>query len=594
MTTLQKCPQCGAESPADAPEGLCPRCVLALGMGESGTESAGASAGFLPPKLDSLAPHFPQLEVFDLIGRGGMGAVYKARQPHLDRFVALKILPPEVGRDPAFADRFAREARTMARLNHRGIVTLYDFGLAGDYYYFLMEYVDGASLRQVIREGNLSPEEALAIVPQICDALQYAHDQGVVHRDIKPDNILIDRAGSVKIADFGLAKLFGQPPADQVLTATGQVMGTPHYMAPEQMQGAAAVDHRADIYALGVVFYELLTGELPLGRFPPPSEKVQLDVRLDQVVLRALEKDPERRYQHASEVKTDMDAISRGAASPAAADWRYDLGALALALGSLGVTAAGLKLSSSGYSLMVLLVSWLFLYMAVSRGAKLIIETCTLAGALALVGWGVWLEQSSWALLALVPAALGFGFCRHAYGRGWDDRFAEGYFLPAAAFLGVLGVVFLGMAVAESAWPMTVVLAVLAACMAGVFAAWPIVDEERWKQVAASVAEEEQPESAAAPDSETSESAKEDDDWGWGCLVPIGIGILISSGVFGFIGGAFGDLHLFLTEELPIDPRLRRPATLGVYMAALGVLCLFAWGVWRAAFSDPSRPEGEK
>jgi serine/threonine-protein kinase len=213
--------------------------VLAIGIGESATESGpGASGGFLPPKPDAPAPHFPQLEILDLIGRGGMGAVYKARQPHLDRLVALKILPPETARDAAFADRFGREARTMARLNHRGIVTLYDFGRAGEYYYFLMEYVDGASLRPVIREGELSPAEALAIVPQICDALQCAHDQGGIHRD-KPDNILLDRAGCVKIADFGLAKLFGQPIADQSLTATGQVMGTPHYMAPEQMQGAA-------------------------------------------------------------------------------------------------------------------------------------------------------------------------------------------------------------------------------------------------------------------------------------------------------------------------------------------------------------------
>jgi serine/threonine protein kinase len=154
-------------------------------------------------------------------------------------------------------------------------------------------------------------------VPQICEALQYAHDQGVVHRDIKPENILLDKRGQVKIADFGLAKLLGQEAADSALTGSRQVMGTPHYMAPEQMEKPLAVDHRADIYSLGVVFYEMLTGELPLGRFAPPSQRVHVDVRLDEVVFRALEKEPERRYQHASEVKTEVESITTGTQSTA-------------------------------------------------------------------------------------------------------------------------------------------------------------------------------------------------------------------------------------------------------------------------------------
>ena len=174
-----------------------------------------------------------------------------------------------------------------------------------------MEYVDGVNLRQAIQSGGVDPKEALAIVPQICDALQFAHDEGIVHRDIKPENILVDKRGRVKIADFGLAKLLGRSPGDVALTATQQVMGTLRYMAPEQMDGTKAVDHRADIYSLGVVFYELLTGELPIGRFAPPSKKVEIDVRLDEVVLRALENEPERRYQHASEVKTDVEDITR-------------------------------------------------------------------------------------------------------------------------------------------------------------------------------------------------------------------------------------------------------------------------------------------
>jgi serine/threonine protein kinase len=183
----------------------------------------------------------------------------------LDRTVALKILPPEVGSDPAFAERFTREAQALAKLTHPNIVMVFDFGETNGYYYFVMEYVDGINLRQSLQLGHVSAEEALAIIPQICDALQYAHDEGIVHRDIKPENVLLDRRGRVKIADFGLAKLVGATQSGLSLTGTQQVMGTPHYMAPEQMERPATVDHRADIYSLGVVFYELLTGELPLG-----------------------------------------------------------------------------------------------------------------------------------------------------------------------------------------------------------------------------------------------------------------------------------------------------------------------------------------
>jgi hypothetical protein len=267
-----------------------------------------------------------------LLGQGGMGAVYKARQRRLDRLVALKILPPEVAGAPGFAERFTREAQALARLNHPHIVIVHDFGDAGGMYYFLMEFVDGVNLRQMIAGGKLEPREALAIVPQVCEALQYAHDEGIVHRDIKPENILLDRKGRAKIADFGLAKLLhgGEPPAGRAafsLTGSRQVMGTPHYMAPEQMERPQGVDHRADIYSLGVVFYEMLTGELPLGRFAAPSRMVHIDVRLDEVVLRSLEKEPARRYQHASEVKTDLESISSVApgSSPAALEPDSDL-----------------------------------------------------------------------------------------------------------------------------------------------------------------------------------------------------------------------------------------------------------------------------
>ncbi|HVW39106.1 MAG TPA: serine/threonine-protein kinase [Pirellulales bacterium] len=317
MEETRLCPQCGSPLAADAPQGICPKCLLATGIASrSGIGPEGASTealrrgAFEPLGIEELARLFPQLEILELVGCGGMGAVYKARQRQLDRIVALKILPPSTGREAAFNERFAREARAMAKLFHPHIVLIFDFGQSEGVPYFIMEFVDGVNLRQATRAGRLSPEQALAIVPQICEALQYAHDAGVVHRDIKPENILLDRRGQVKIADFGLAKLLGQAPSAVSLTGSRQAVGTPHYMAPEQIENPQIVDHRADIYALGVVFYEMLTGELPIGRFAPPSAKGNVDARLDDVVHKTLEKEPERRYQHASEIKTDVDGIN--------------------------------------------------------------------------------------------------------------------------------------------------------------------------------------------------------------------------------------------------------------------------------------------
>jgi serine/threonine protein kinase len=263
-----------------------------------------------PPSAADIAKHFPQLEILECLGRGGMGVVYKARQPKLNRLVALKILAPERGADPKFAERFLREAQALARLNHPNIVTVHDFGEADGLYYLLMEYVNGLTLRQLLRTRRMAPAEALKIVPKVCEALQFAHEHGIVHRDIKPENVLLDKQGRVKIADFGIAKLVGADGTEPALTEAQAIIGTPLYMAPEQVEKPQSVDHRADIYSLGVIFYETLTGELPLGRFQPPSKKVQVDVRLDEVVLHALEKEPERRYQHASHVKTDLETIA--------------------------------------------------------------------------------------------------------------------------------------------------------------------------------------------------------------------------------------------------------------------------------------------
>jgi serine/threonine protein kinase len=297
----------------------CPGCLLKMAAEDkdsaaekslSPTLPSSSAQKFTPPTPQELARLFPKLEIQALIGSGGMGAVYKARQPELDRLVAVKILPQVPENAAAYEQRFIREARALAKLNHPNIVTVFDFGKSQGLFYFVMEYVDGITLREAINGGRLAAKDTLAIVSQLCDSLQFAHDEGIVHRDIKPENILIDQRGRVKVADFGLAKLVGSDSPSENLTGTHQVMGTMRYMAPEQMGATKAVDHRADIYSLGVVFYELLTGELPLGWFAPPSKKVAVDVRLDEVVLRTLESEPDRRYQQASELKTAVTSIS--------------------------------------------------------------------------------------------------------------------------------------------------------------------------------------------------------------------------------------------------------------------------------------------
>ena len=343
------CPKCGTPLELNSSE-PCPVCLLQLAAqpdsildlpetqsqaqqlpsSEVGRSRRDRREPEQPPfDINIVQRAFPQLEIIEQIGRGGMGTVFKARQPHLDRFVALKILSEQLAEKPTFAERFAQEGRLLARLNHPSIVTVFEFGQvettdeAGNsvtFFFLILEYVDGVNLRQAMREDRFSPEQALAIVPKICEALQYAHDEGVLHRDIKPENILLDTKGRVKIADFGIGKLrnddanalrggHGQgeqcdpqpvalPSAQTNLTQTGQILGTPSYMAPEQLDDPNRVDHRADIYSLGVVFYELLTGELPresLGQWSPPSEKTPVGTEIDDIVLKALHRDRNQR-----------------------------------------------------------------------------------------------------------------------------------------------------------------------------------------------------------------------------------------------------------------------------------------------------------
>ena len=319
------CKTCGAVIPDGAPGGLCPACILI------GSQSAAGVAG--APSLEQIAGAFPELEVLGLIGRGGMGAVYHARQPKLERDVALKVLLPDLSADPAFEERFSREARALAKLNHPNIVGVYDFGERDGLFYLTMEFVDGINLRQAMAAGRFTPEQSVAVIPGICDALQEAHGRGILHRDIKPENILLDRDGKVKIVDFGIARIVGDGAHDFTLTQSGAVIGSRQYMAPEQLEGSGAIDQRADIYSLGVVFYEMLTGELPIGRFLPPSEKSATTKYIDEVVMRSLEKELERRFQTVGEVKTKVEtaaSMSAGvAAAPAAKPQRSTPGEIA-------------------------------------------------------------------------------------------------------------------------------------------------------------------------------------------------------------------------------------------------------------------------
>lgn len=286
-------------------------------------EEPGAAGGlWQPPTIEEAAKLFPAWKVLGLLGRGGMGAVYHVHQPDLDRAVAVKLLPIEASRDERQVERFRREARTLAKLKHPGIVALHEAGITPEgHFFFVMEHVGGHPLSSLIAQGKMDVPRAIEIVRQVCDALAYAHGQGVVHRDIKPSNILIDELGQAKVADFGLAH-WEHPEKDGALSLsrTGMLLGTPAYAAPEQARDAAHVDHRADIYSLGVLLYEMLTGELPRGVFQPPSRKAGSDQRLDTVVQRALQERPEDRYQAASELKKDVSSVQSDS-SPKSVAW---------------------------------------------------------------------------------------------------------------------------------------------------------------------------------------------------------------------------------------------------------------------------------
>ncbi|MGO9877442.1 MAG: Stk1 family PASTA domain-containing Ser/Thr kinase [Acidimicrobiia bacterium] len=267
------------------------------------------------------------------IAQGGMAEVYLARDQSLDRPVALKALFPEYAREPSFVERFRREAQAAANLNHPNIVAIYDWGQESGTYFIVMEYVEGRSLRDLIRsDGPLEPGQAADITAEIASALAFAHRSGVVHRDVKPGNVLLTQSGTVKVTDFGIARAG----TSDGLTQTGSVMGTATYFSPEQAQGLT-VDGRSDVYSVGVVLYELVCGVPPFAAdspvsvaykhvreepVPPSRRNPDVPPALEQIIMSALAKDPEHRYQSADDLRADLLRFRRGrplAAAPVTA-----------------------------------------------------------------------------------------------------------------------------------------------------------------------------------------------------------------------------------------------------------------------------------
>lgn len=248
------------------------------------------------------------------IGEGGMATVYRGVQVSLERPVAIKVLSRRLSEDPELLERFQRESLIIARLAHPNIIHVIDRGVTrSGQPYFVMEYVQGTDLAALIRAGGLTLNRKLDVVIQVCKALSYAHKNGVVHRDVKPANVLIDAEGNARVLDFGIAQ-FLDDTGDAERTRAGQVMGTYAYMAPEQLADARGATAASDLYSLGVLLYELLTGTKPAGRFEPPRElDPSLPAALDELVLQCLERDPARRPASAEEVKNRLLSLLQGA-----------------------------------------------------------------------------------------------------------------------------------------------------------------------------------------------------------------------------------------------------------------------------------------
>ncbi len=293
-------------------------------------------------KESKVAAHqIPGYKILGKLGAGAMAIVYKARQLSLNRTVAIKVLPKRFSESPEYVERFYKEGQAAARLNHNNIVQAYDVGEAGGYHYFVMEYVEGKTLYDDLSAGKVFEEkEALDIVIQVARALLHAHDRGLMHRDVKPKNIMIDSSGVVKLADMGLAR--ETTDIETAQTEAGKAYGTPYYIAPEQIRGKIDIDHRADIYGLGATFYHLVTGRVPFMAddptevmkkhlrdelIPPDHINTALSAGVSEVIEVMMAKRKEDRYNNMQELLTDLEALQAGQ-PPLRAHKRFDFSEL--------------------------------------------------------------------------------------------------------------------------------------------------------------------------------------------------------------------------------------------------------------------------
>jgi serine/threonine protein kinase len=305
------CPSC-AES-IEVQDGaavlLCETCGMEADVSQLVTSPGVPSPAVTRDLTGGCLGHY---ELEALIGVGGMGVVYRARRQSDGETVAVKVLNAAAFlKKEELSARFKREVKALERLEHPGIVRILDSGEEGDTHFLVTEYVPGMNLAEHMRATQPDPVEIVGIMIKVLDAIHYAHDNGIVHRDIKPANIIV-HGSTVKVLDFGLAQIAGADTGLSTLTRTNLALGTFNYLSPEQRTNAKAVDERADIFSLGVVFYELLTGALPLGNFEPPSRAAKnLGKRYDRVVETSLRADPDRRYQNVEAFSADLERLRR-------------------------------------------------------------------------------------------------------------------------------------------------------------------------------------------------------------------------------------------------------------------------------------------